>query len=759
MALLPTLPSWPAAGDKGKRAGQQTGAHTILTWLLEHPGEGWQDRWVVAGADHNLDWIAPLAAATAQRSAANQVERIRSGLTALLLCRIVMPSYDFLARYRAFALFTYARQVFAPTTFATLEAHGQELMVQRRSLNLALSTLGKIVLHTGRDVDQLTAEDLLTYRAWNFSRYGRIEGALGLAWTLLRTVADLGEHLTIKDAVRFGQRSTSDLVDAYHVESTAVRDVLIRYLDERRPALDYSTFLTLLVFLVGTFWSDIERHHPGIDTLHLPEDVAQAWKQRLRTVTGPDGRTRPRKGYLDILVRIRGVYLDIQELALEDPSWAPWAAPSPIRKDETVGLQKAKKRRTAEMHQRVRDRLPHLPILVDTAENHKADQAALLAKAQTTTVGNIFDHNGRHYRRIVPAAYAKASYRDSTPPTKITDIATGDEIDVGKEEQDAFWAWAIIETLRHTGVRNEELTEITHLALISYELPDTGEIVPMLQIVPSKSNEERLLLISPELASTLATIITRLRMENGGTVPLTSRYDHHERLMGPPLPHLFQRRDGWQWAVPSTNTIQRLLNQTLARTGLVDATGEPLRYTPHDFRRIFATEAVTGGLPVHIVARLLGHTNLNTSQAYMAVFDEELVRSYRAFVDRRRAERPPAEYRDPTDQEWRDFQQHFQARKLELGECGRPYGTPCKHEHACIRCPSLRLDPAARPRLVEIITNLNDRIAEAKLNGWFGEVAGLNTSLQAAARKLVSLDRMRDRQPTGPVDLGIPVIT
>jgi site-specific recombinase XerD len=32
---------------------------------------------------------------------------------------------------------------------------------------------------------------------------------------------------------------------------------------------------------------------------------------------------------------------------------------------------------------------------------------------------------------------------------------------------------------------------------------------------------------------------------------------------------------------------------------------------------MFATEAVNGGLPVHIVARLLGHKNLNTTQAYM----------------------------------------------------------------------------------------------------------------------------------------------
>lgn len=76
-----------------------------------------------------------------------------------------------------------------------------------------------------------------------------------------------------------------------------------------------------------------------------------------------------------------------------------------------------------------------------------------------------------------------------------------------------------------------------------------------------------------------------------------------------------------------------------------------------------------------------------------------------------------------------------------------------------IRCPSLRLDPGTRRRLVEIIANLRDRIQEAKLSGWLGEIEGLNVSLEAASRKLVSLDRMRDRQPAGPVNLGIPVIT
>jgi hypothetical protein len=73
--------------------------------------------------------------------------------------------------------------------------------------------------------------------------------------------------------------------------------------------------------------------------------------------------------------------------------------------------------------------------------------------------------------------------------------------------------------------------------------------------------------------------------------------------------------------------------------------------------------------------------------------------------------------------------------------------------------PSLRLDPSARPRLLTIITNLKDRVQEARLNGWLGEVDGLQTSLRAASAKLVTLDRMRDRPPAGAVSLGMPIIT
>jgi hypothetical protein len=171
----------------------------------------------------------------------------------------------------------------------------------------------------------------------------------------------------------------------------------------------------------------------------------------------------------------------------------------------------------------------------------------------------------------------------------------------------------------------------------------------------------------------------------------------------------------------SSGTVNKLINLVLAASGLKDTAGQPLAYTPHDFRRIFTSEAVASGLPIHIAARLLGHHHVSTTESYLAVFQEGLIRSYRAFLDKRRAVRPADEYREPVDQEWQDFQQHFQLRKVALGDCGRPYGSSCQHEHSCVRCPMLRVSPTQRPRLVEIIHNLNARISEAKMNNWLGE--------------------------------------
>ena len=93
-------------------------------------------------------------------------------------------------------------------------------------------------------------------------------------------------------------------------------------------------------------------------------------------------------------------------------------------------------------------------------------------------------------------------------------------------------------------------------------------------------------------------------------------------------------------------------------------------------------------------------------------------------------------------------QRNFTRRKVELGTCARPYGTPCRHEHACLRCPMLQPDPAQAQRLAEIIANLHDRIREATERGWLGEVDGLQVSLTGARQRLQQMRSIRMRAIT-----------
>ena len=160
------------------------------------------------------------------------------------------------------------------------------------------------------------------------------------------------------------------------------------------------------------------------------------------------------------------------------------------------------------------------------------------------------------------------------------------------------------------------------------------------------------------------------------------------------------------------------------------------------------------GMPPHIAQLVVGHRDLNTTMGYKAVYPEEAINGHRAFIARRRELRPSAEYRTPTDEEWEEFLGHFERRKLALGDCGRAYGTSCIHEHSCVRCPLLRVDPAQRPRLAGVADNLITRIAEAHEQGWTGEAEGLKVSLAAAQHKLADLDRLAARRTT--IDLGQP---
>lgn len=750
--ILAALEEMEAGATRKELNRRRHGMSLLLDWLESFPGASWQQRWQASGADTaGPGWTALVEVAGLQGGAQGRAQ-LTGAAGRLILLGALRPSYGWLYQLISAAVLGRFRDRQDPEGFAALDvlcAGTERLTVTDRQF--AYCQLTRILMHNGGRLSEITVEDCVeAYRAQ--VGYTARQHSYWYVLLLRAGILPPGSPPTVWAASRRGQLTVAELVDGYDLACRPVRDLFVDYLHERQAGMDYVSLRQLSTKLVLLFWRDLELHEPGIDSLHLSDQMARDWKVRLGEVRYGNHRIgQRREDPHAILMAVRAFYADLTHWALEDPGrWARWVAPNPVSAQDLRGAGKARTRAQARMHQRTRELAPLLPQLVAAAEAAHRRAVAVLNTAAAVAPGETFDAAGQQLRRAVLATDPTKGGNGRRGVIYAETLDGGPRRNLTLAEDNAFWTWAAVEVLRHTGVRIEEMLELTHRAFLAYTLPSTGEVVPLLQIVPSKTDRERLLVVSPELAEVLATIIARVR---GGSehLPLVSRYDHTERLHSPPLPFLFQRTWGLSQHCFTHHMVRVLLDRLVADAGLTAADGTPLRITPHDFRRIFATEAVAAGLPIHIAAKILGHQTLATTQVYVAVYDHDVITHYRGFLDRRRTLRPSEEYREPTDAEWEEFLGHFEKRKVELGVCARAYGTPCQHEHACIRCPMLRPDPAQLHRLEEIITNLNARLAEARTQGWLGEVDGLETSIAGAERKLATMHRLR---PT--TDLGIP---
>ena len=785
-ALLPRFPprllpgAWPATEqtkqqvvsrllaepftlDSGRRQqDRRRGLVRMLDWLEAQPGETWQDRWAASAADAegNVAWRRlPAQWLACDGHAVDDSDQSRltlsRGMSLLVSGDVIRPTLGWLLTPATpHGLVADLARTRDPDGFATLTTLCRTDVVSSHTTQLALRRIATIVAAKGGRIADINIGDCLELLRLVDDSQASPAASSPYFYQLLRTAEVFGEAAPAVRALKTqGQLSCEQLIDRYAITCDPVRDLLVDYLRERQPGVDYATLHKLSYTLGRLFWRDLEIHHPGIDSLRLSANVATAWKQRINTkthrvkdVTGQISQVSvPRINAVEHLITVRAFYLDIAQWAADDPArWGPWVVPCPIRDLEASRVKRSA--RKSRMDQRTRERMPVMPVLIETVNTAHKAAAERLHAAQAVTAGELFTAAGANLRRS-RRSHATAGI------TWAEDPHTGKRRDLSLEEHQAFWTWAAVEVLRHTGIRIEELTELSHHSLIQYRLPATDELIPLLQIAPSKTDTERLLVISPELADVLSTIICRIRDENGA-VPLVIAYDYHERVWNPPIPLLFQRRYGGEHRPITGPAVRELIADALAGTGLTDASGRPLRFVPHDFRRILITDAIMHGMPPHIAQLVAGHRDINVTMGYKAVYPEEVINGHRAFIARRRALRPSEEYRTPTEQEWTEFLGHFERRKVSLGTCGRSYATACIHEHACIRCPLLRPDPAQRHRLVDICRNLEARIDEAQRENWLGEVDGLQVSLAAARNKLVQLDELATRSAAIP--LGMP---
>ena len=755
--LAEMVQAWWAPSQPERARGASSGIVKLLDWLEDQRGDNWQARWVSSGADlHPRTWPDLVGFKTEA-----EVRAAELAVNALVVLRGIAPTLRWLLGMSRFRLQDDWTIHHDSAVFAAL----------RVKLNADDSTdrgdtighLFRLSVTAGRDLSALASAD---FRAGHDAlvRTGRRRN-LDAAWRHMHQVGLLeGEPKELWQVRAKPRLTPPELVERYGVRDDDIRGLLVEYLTEREASCDYTTLKTTALHVVNLFWVDLEAHEPALRTLNMSTEQIRAWKQRLKTLESG----KPRTDWPTVIRSVRSFYLDLAAWAQDDPArWARWVAPCPISNRELRILAPRRRRRQiAKMNARTRALSPVLPQLVSSVAAQLRLAERRLIAASATDPGGAFTVTDEHWRRS-PTPSRKTRFYQESDITAID--CTGRRVDLSKAEDRAFWTWAVVEVLRHTGVRIEELLELTHLSLRPFRKPD-GQIIPLLQIAPSKTDAERILPVGPELAHVLSRIVVRIlgtkpdlvpdSSAPAPTVPLVSRWDGHERVHSPPLPYLFQRSFLiGRRSVISPGTVRNWLVAAAANARLCDVDGTALAFSPHDFRRVFLTDAVRNGLPIHIAAQLAGHDDLNTTRRYAATYPTEVIEHYQQFLARRRAERPVEEYRQPTTEELDEFGEHFGRRRVELGNCVRPYGTGCTHEHACVRCSFLQVDPAQSDRLTLIETDLNARIATARDNAWIGDVEQLQLTLGHLHDKQDQLRRFLERLPAAPLITAAPTLT
>lgn len=721
------------------------GTRAMLGVLAQYSGQTWEQRWLASGYDaaprtwfehdalpHYDHWSPTISA-----------------VNALLQARVLRPSYSWLLdSQKRVALRKFLDRDGGPDLdrLRGLPAYRDAVPKYQDDAEKALA---RVMIRTGKDIAQLCGDDLLFYA--DVVRTSGRQRREHLIWELLVALGPLAEEAPTLRATwsargNTRQHSTATLVDRYGIPASGVRNLLVDYLEEIKPGMDYSSLEGLAYRLIRLFWWEILQINPDQANLALSAEVVTAWRERLALTL--DGR--PRREVHSILFAIRGMYRDLAEWSHDDPvRWGVWVAPCPVPRELSRAAAKQKRRQKASMQDRTRMLTPLLPALLAAATAHKDRTATFLQRALDCTHDQEFVVEGYTFLRYCPPLRRDGDARART----WVHLAPGQQrppwirgsaprIDVTALEAEGFWGYAIVETLRHTGIRIEELLELTQLSLRHYTASTTATLVPLLHIVPSKTDCERLIPMTPELVGVLLEVLRRAKAGKDH-VPLSIAYDTNDKVHSEPFPHLFARPLGIRHEVLGRHYVRRILIHLAGVAGLTDA-GQQVHFTPHDFRRLFATDAVNNGLPLHIAAALLGHLNLDTTRGYTAVFPEHLIIAHQAFIERRRQLRPYEEAKVADDDEWADFEEHFLLRRVALGECHRPYGTACVHEHACTRCRFLRVDPAQLGRINEMTENAEQRLAEAKDRAWLGEVAALEESIkhlrtrQSQAQQLLS---------------------
>lgn len=553
----------------------------------------------------------------------------------------------------------------------------------------------RLLLVTGRDdLTALTPEDV--------AQLPVVKGADGLD----RVLSDLG--VTGRGPLRSGARhlrtprlSPRGLAQGVEVPEQ-FSEVLALYLEEYASRVSgvYSTLRGKAAALGHFFTYLDEVHHlahpADVRPIHARGFMAHAAEMattRARRVGGADTGAVRMTGR-QWVVAVRTFYSDVCTWASEPGS--PFAGLVP----------------------------PAVPLdRRDLRESGALSAKRQVAERMTATVLDL-EREMPHLRAFALRAWHEASSAAADRP---------DDARAAKLARRSFWDWAVLELLVTSGLRVEEMCELTTLDILRRQLAD-GRTYYLLHVKPSKFGAARVIPIGDVLGRVLAEIVRSVKSFYGtDAVPFVDRRDHHEKVPLPAAPYLLQG-----FGHPSAfgvNTVRWRLTKLSKAAGITAADGSALVVRPHDCRRVFASEQLNNNTPVHVIAALLGHSTLDTVMIYAKLYPASLVEGYRRALRGVYADvYGTVALRTPTDAEWTAFSASCSLRDMGTHVCALPAGEHCTRGLVCLGCGHAQPKRSALPTFRRMLASHERALVRARNDG---ELAG-----QVAAREL-EVERIR----------------
>lgn len=175
---------------------------------------------------------------------------------------------------------------------------------------------------------------------------------------------------------------------------------------------------------------------------------------------------------------------------------------------------------------------------------------------------------------------------------------------------------AMVETLLSTWTR---VSEITQIRIDEIE----GERV----VVHGKGEKDRDVYLTPKARLAIDKYLEDREDDNPYLFPKAKYAGAIDRFGG--------RKRSKEWYKEGDNVDEQDHMDTSSFEGVIRKIGKSAGVDnthPHRFRRTGATMAFRAGMPLLQVSKLLGHSQIGTTQIYLDVSDEELMRAHERYV-------------------------------------------------------------------------------------------------------------------------------